>query len=80
MAADGGSYVAALLTGMYGNDNLTNFVNAMDSNGVYGGADELAAAIAGGVAQLPTGSIAPEQSPYGANIVVGYKQLLKTLN
>ena len=79
MAADGGSYVAALLTGMYGNDNLTNFVNAMDSNGVYGGADELAAAIAGGVAQLPTGSIAPEQSPYGANIVVGYRQLTEDL-
>ena len=79
MAADGGSYVAALLTGMYGNDNLTNFVNALDSNGVYGGADELAAAIAGGVAQLPTGSIAPEQSPYGANIVVGYKQLTEDL-
>ncbi len=79
MAADGGSYVAALLTGMYGNDNLTNFVNALDSNGVYGGADELAAAIAGGVAKLPTGSIAPEQSPYGANIVVGYKQLTEDL-
>ncbi len=79
MAADGGSYVAALLTGMYGNDNLTNFVNALDSNGVYGGADELAAAIAGGVAMLPTGSIAPEQSPYGANIVVGYKQLTEDL-
>ena len=79
MAADAGSYVAALLTGMYGNDNLTNFVNAMDSNGVYGGADELAAAIAGGVAMLPTGSIAPEQSPYGANIVVGYKQLTEDL-
>ena len=79
MAADGGSYVAALLTGMYGNDNLTNFVNAMDSNGEFGGADELATAIAGGVAQLPTGSIAPEQSPYGANIVVGYKQLTEDL-
>ncbi|MDC3287577.1 carboxypeptidase-like regulatory domain-containing protein [Candidatus Marinimicrobia bacterium] len=79
MAADGGSYVAALLTGMYGNDNLTNFVNALDSNGVFGGADELATAIAGGVAQLPTGSIAPEQSPYGANIVVGYKQLTEDL-
>jgi len=79
MAADGGSYVAALLTGMYGNDNLTNFVNAMDSNGVFGGADELATAIAGGVAMLPTGSIAPEQSPYGANIVVGYKQLTEDL-
>ena len=79
MAADGGSYVAALLTGMYGNDNLTNFVNAMDSNGIFGGADELATAIAGGVAQLPTGSIAPEQSPYGANIVVGYKQLTEDL-
>ena len=79
MAADAGSYVAALLTGMAGNDNLTNFVNAMDSNGVYGGADELAAAIASGVAQLPTGSIAPEQSPYGANIVVGYKQLTEDL-
>ncbi|MDG1089617.1 MAG: TonB-dependent receptor [Candidatus Marinimicrobia bacterium] len=79
MAADGGSYVAALLTGMYGNDNLTNFVNALDSNGAYGGADELAAAIAGGVAMLPTGSIAPEQSPYGANIVVGYKQLTEDL-
>ena len=79
MAADAGSYVAALLTGMAGNANLTNFVNAMDSNGVYGGADELAAAIATGVAQLPTGSIAPEQSPYGANIVVGYKQLTEDL-
>ena len=79
MAADAGSYVAALLTGMYGNDNLTNFVNAMDSNGQFGGADELAAAIAGGVAMLPTGSIAPEQSPYGANIVVGYKQLTEDL-
>ena len=79
MAADAGSYVAALLTGMAGNANLTAFVNAMDSNGVYGGADELAAAIAGGVAQLPTGSIAPEQSPYGANIVVGYRQLTEDL-
>ena len=79
MAADAGSYVAALLTGMAGNDNLTNFVNAMDTNGAYGGADELAALIATGVAQLPTGSIAPEQSPYGANIVVGYKQLTEDL-
>ena len=79
MAADAGSYVAALLTGMAGNANLTAFVNAMDSNGAYGGADELAAAIAGGVAMLPTGSIAPEQSPYGANIVVGYKQLTEDL-
>ena len=79
MAADAGSYVAALLTGMAGNDNLTAFVNAMDSNGQFGGADELAAAIATGVAQLPTGSIAPEQSPYGANIVVGYKQLTEDL-
>ena len=79
MAADAGSYVAALLTGMAGNDNLTNFVNAMDSNGAFGGADELATAIAGGVAMLPTGSIAPEQSPYGANIVVGYKQLTEDL-
>ena len=79
MAADGGSYVAALLTGMAGNANLTAFVNALDSNGVFGGADELATAIASGVAQLPTGSIAPEQSPYGANIVVGYKQLTEDL-
>jgi outer membrane receptor protein involved in Fe transport len=79
MAADAGSYVAALLTGMAGNANLTAFVNAMDSNGQFGGADELAAAIAGGVAMLPTGSIAPEQSPYGANIVVGYKQLTEDL-
>jgi outer membrane receptor protein involved in Fe transport len=79
MAADGGSYVAALLTGMAGNANLTAFVNAMDSNGQFGGADELAAAIATGVAQLLTGSIAPEQSPYGANIVVGYKQLTEDL-
>jgi outer membrane receptor protein involved in Fe transport len=79
MAADAGSYVAALLTGMAGNANLTAFVNALDSNGVFGGADELATAIASGVAQLPTGSIAPEQSPYGANIVVGYKQLTEDL-
>ena len=79
MAADAGSYVAALLTGMAGNANLTAFVNAMDSNGQFGGADELAAAIAAGVAMLPTGSIAPEQSPYGANIVVGYKQLTEDL-
>ena len=80
MAADGGSYVAALLTAMYGNDNLTNFVSALDANGAYGGADELAALIAGSVAQLPTGSIAPSQSPYGGNIVVGYKQLTEDLN
>jgi len=80
MAADGGSYVAALLTAMYGNDNLTNFVGALDANGAYGGADELAALIAGSVAQLPTGSIAPSQSPYGGNIVVGYKQLTEDLN
>ena len=93
MAADGGSYIAALLTGMNGNDNLTNFVNAMDSGNdlvvgalpdgtpiIYnGGADELAAAIANGVGMLPTGSIAPEQSPYGANIIVGYKQLTEDL-
>jgi len=79
MAADGGSYVAALLTAMYGNDNLTNFVSALDANGAYGGADELAALIAGQVA-LPTGSIAPSQSPYGGNIVVGYKQLTEDLN
>ena len=80
MAADGGSYVAALLTAMYGNDNLTNFVSALDANGAYGGADELAALIAGQVAQLPMGSIAPEQSPYGGNIIVGYKQLTEDLN
>jgi outer membrane receptor protein involved in Fe transport len=79
MAADGGSYVAALLTAMYGNDNLTNFVSALDANGAYGGADELAALIAGSVAQLPMGGVAPEQSPYGANIVVGYKQLTEDL-
>ncbi len=80
MAADGGSYVAALLTAMYGNDNLTNFVSALDANGAYGGADELAALIAGQVAQLPMGSIAPSQSPYGGNIIIGYKQLTEDLN
>ena len=80
MAADGGSYVAALLTEMYGNDNLTNFVSALDANGAYGGADELATLIAGQVAALPMGSIAPEQSPYGGNIIVGYKQLTEDLN
>lgn len=79
MAADGGSYVAALLTAMYGNDNLTAFVGALDANGAYGGADELAGLIAGSVAQLPMGGIAPEQSPYGANIIVGYKQLTEDI-
>jgi len=79
MAADGGSYVAALLTEMYGNDNLTNFVSALDANGAYGGADELATLIASQVAQLPMGSIAPEQSPYGGNIIIGYKQLTEDL-
>ena len=80
MAADGGSYVAALLTAMYGNDNLTNFVGALDANGYYGGADELAGLIAGQVAQLPMGSIAPSQSPYGGNIIIGYKQLTEDLD
>ena len=78
MAADGADYVAKLMTAMYGNANLTGFVNLLDSaaaggNGNGIGADDLAAIIAGQIGGIPVGGISPNHHNYGGEIIFGYR-------
>ena len=84
---DGGSYVGNVLTYLAtaGDANLVNWINGWDAaaaggNGNGTGADEFAGLLLGTVAQAPIGMIAPEQSPYGGNLIYGYKQLTEDLN
>ncbi len=85
VAGDAPSYVAALMTGMAGDANLTGLVTAMDAveaggNGNGTGTDELANAILTSVAMTPIGAITPEQNIYGGNLIMGYKQLTDPLD
>ena len=78
MAADGADYVAKLMTAMYGNANLTGFVNLLDSaaaggNGNGIGADDLAGIIAGQIGGIPVGGISPNHHNYGGEIIFGYR-------
>ena len=83
MAADGADYVAKLMTAMYGNANLTGFVNLLDSaaaggNGNGIGADDLAGIIAGTIGAIPVGNISPDHSPYGADMIFGYGKVTES--
>ena len=78
------SYVAAIMTGMAGNTELTALVSGWDNpaaggNGNGTGADEYAALILSNTAQTPMGAISPQNSPYGGNLIVGYRQLSSDL-
>lgn len=79
------SYVAAIMTGMAeGGSELTALINGWDSpelggNGNGTGADEYAALILSNTSQTPMGAISPENSPYGGNLIVGYRQLSNDL-
>ena len=79
------SYVAAIMTGMAeGGSELTALINGWDSpelggNGNGTGADEYAALILFNTSQTPMGAISPENSPYGGNLIVGYRQLSNDL-
>ena len=84
---DGQSYVGNVLTYLAteGDANLVNWINGWDAaaaggNGNGTGADEFAGLLLGQVAQVPMGIVAPEQSPYGGNLIYGYKQLSDDLN
>jgi len=84
---DGGSYVSNVLTYLAteGDANLAAWVDGWDAaalggNGNGTGADEFAGLLLGTVAQAPMGMVAPEQSPYGGNLIYGYKQLTEDLN
>ena len=84
---DGGSYVGNVLTYLAtaGDANLVNWINGWDAaaaggNGNGTGADEFAGLLLGQVAQVPIGMVSPEQSPYGGNLIFGYKQLTEDLN
>ena len=77
---DAASYVAAIMTGMAGNTELTALVSGWDNPAAGGnangtGADEYAALILGNLATTPMGAISPVSSQYGGNLIVGYKQL-----
>ena len=81
---DAASYVSAIQTAMAGNTELTALVSGWDAvaaggNGNGTGADEYAALILGNMAQTPMGAISPVNSPYGGNLIVGYKQLSEDL-
>ena len=85
VAGDAQSYVAALMTGMAGDANLTGLISVMDApslggNGNGTGADELAAQMLVGGGQVPIGAISPEQNIYGGNLIMGYKQLTEPLD
>ena len=87
VVGDGASYVGNVLTYLAteGDANLVNWINGWDAaaaggNGNGTGADEFAGLLLGQVAQVPIGMVAPEQSPYGGNLIFGYKQLTEDLN
>tara|TARA_Y100001970_G_scaffold224932_1_gene277389 strand:- start:35 stop:2287 length:2253 start_codon:yes stop_codon:yes gene_type:complete len=80
MAADGQSYVADIMTAMAGNSDLAAFINILDAaayggNGNGTGADEVAGAIAGGIAGIPVGSISPNHHSYGGEMIFGYRSV-----
>lgn len=81
---DAASYVSAIQTEMAGNTELTALVSGWDAAAAGGnengtGADEYAALILGSMAETPMGAISPVNSPYGGNLIVGYKQLSEDL-
>ena len=87
VAGDGQSYVGNVLTYLAtsGDTNLVNWINGWDAaaaggNGNGTGADEFAGILLPSVGAVPIGIIAPEQSPYGGNLIYGYKQLTDDLN
>ena len=87
VAGDGASYVGNVLTYLAsaGDANLVNWINGWDAaaaggNGNGTGADEFAGLLLGQVGQVPIGTITPEQSIYGGNLIFGYRQLTEDLN
>ena len=87
VAGDGASYVGNVLTYLAsaGDANLVNWINGWDAaaaggNGNGTGADEFASLLLGQVGQVPIGTITPEQSIYGGNLIYGYRQLTEDLN
>ena len=87
VAGDAASYVGNVLTYLAtsGDANLTAWINGWDAaaaggNGNGTGADEFAGLLLLGVGQVPIGTITPEQSIYGGNLIFGYKQLTEDLN
>ena len=87
VAGDGASYVGNVLTYLAsaGDANLVNWINGWDAaaaggNGNGTGADEFASLLLGQVGQVPIGTITPEQSIYGGNLIFGYRQLTEDLN
>lgn len=83
-----GSMVAntATIDAVNGNTNLADFIGAMDgalgtdANVAVGGYDEAAIVLQQGVIAAPMGAISPQNSPYGGNLIVGYKQMSEDLN
>ena len=87
VAGDGASYVGNVLTYLAsaGDANLVNWINGWDAaaaggNGNGTGADEFASLLLTSVGQVPIGTITPEQSIYGGNLIYGYRQLTEDLN
>jgi hypothetical protein len=87
VAGDAASYVGNVLTYLAtsGDANLTAWINGWDAaaaggNGNGTGADEFAGLLLLGVGQVPIGTITPEQSIYGGNLIFGYRQLTEDLN
>ena len=87
VVGDAGSYVGNVLTYLAtaGDANLVNWINGWDAaaaggNGNGTGADEFAGLLLTQIGSVPIGMISPAQSPYGGNLVSGYKQLNDDLN
>jgi len=92
---DAATYMASIMSQMTGNLELTALINGLDNpaaggNGVdaiaaaggptgYEGVDDYATLILTNMAQTPMGAISPVNSPYGGNLIVGYKQLSEDL-
>ena len=76
----------ATIDALNGNTNLSSFIGAMDgalgtdANLAAGGYDEAALVLQQGVIGAPMGAISPQNSPYGGNLIVGYKQMSEDLN
>ena len=85
VAGDAARYVGNVLTYLAtsGDAKLTAWINGWDAaaaggNGNGTGADEFAGLLLLGVGQVPIGTITPEQSIYGGNLIFGYKQPLES--
>ncbi len=68
-----------------GDTNLASFIGALNGQlsvnmDPTGGYDELAIVMTQGVEGAPMGAISPKNSPYGGNLIVGYKQMSEDLN